>query len=187
MALSDRLRRQQIIREAEGYLDLVAALSDRWPVSPETRDRIAQRALRTLDRLAEPGGEAVRVLILRGEALRMQERYAEAVEPLEAAVKLEPENLHVLLGLGWCYKRVGRLDLAIEALEAALQADPTEAIVYYNLACYWSLARHKKHAIKYLSQALAIDSNYRDRTETEPDFDPIRSEPDFQALIGVSV
>ena len=119
----------------------------------------------------------VRTLFLQGEALRSLERYVEAIVPLRKVADLEPENVKVLLALGWCHKRVGRIDLAIEALETALAADNDEPLIRYNLACYHSVAGDKRHALAYLEQALALDPNYRLLIDHEPDFDRVPRRP----------
>ena len=124
----------------------------------------------------------MRTLYLQGEALRALERYADAIVPLRKVAELEPENVQVLLALGWCHKRTGRIDLAIEALETALAADNDEPLIRYNLACYHSVAGDKRHALAYLEQALALDPEYRLLIDHEPDFDPLRGDPEFQAI-----
>lgn len=182
-----RIRRQQILREAEGYLDLITAFGERWPCRPEVRDRVAQRVLETLDRVPNPGGLKAHALFLRGQALRAMERYSDAVVPLEEAAELEPENIHIRLALAWCYKRCGRLDLAIQALEEALENEPSQAILHYNLACYWSLAGNAKLACTFLAQAFDLQPDYRDLVNQEKDFDPIRSHPHFLSLTTVIV
>ena len=83
--------------------------------------------------------------------------------------------------------RTGRIDLAIGALEQAGEVAPDEALVQYNLACYCSLAGDKQQALAYLARALAMDAHYRDLIGAEADFDPIRSDPDFQAITGATV
>ncbi|MEX2188128.1 MAG: tetratricopeptide repeat protein [Pirellulales bacterium] len=190
MAHTDRIRRQQIrqlVREAEGYLDLISALADRWPLRSEVRDCVAERALATLARLPESMADRATVLLLRGQAFRAMERYADAVSELEEAAVLDKDNLSTHLALGWCYKRLGRVDLAIESLQNGQSVEPDEAIVYYNLACYWSLAKNKEQALDNLSRALAIDANYRDLIDGESDFDNLRGDPEFQALTAVIV
>jgi Flp pilus assembly protein TadD len=114
-------------------------------------------------------------------------KYQEAINVLERAAELDPENIHVWLALGWCYKRIGRLDLAIQSLEEALAVEESQASVYYNLACYWSLAHNSKLALAYLSQALDLDPSYRDLVARESDFDPIRDDPGFRDLTSVIV
>lgn len=167
----ERIRLNKLQREAEGYLELgVPAL-----------------ALRSLERLGDPSQFAPSTLYLWGEALRGSERYAEAIPALEQAAHAEPENVHVWLALGWCYKRTGQLDQAIEAIRSALKSDPTEALLHYNMACYQSLAGNKEKALDHLSQALNLDPDYRNLIDAESDFNPIRSDPDFQALLGIIV
>jgi len=177
-------RRQQQLREVEGYLDLLTALSERWPLTPEVRDRLAQRALDTLDLIEAESDEnlLLDVHYLRGETLRAMTRFSEAIVSLHLAAELSPGNVHTQLALGWCYKRTARLDLAIEALENGLIESPDEAILHYNLACYWSLAGNKRIALEFLSNAIDIDSTFRGHMADESDFDPIRDLPEFRAI-----
>ncbi len=168
MESRNRVRLKQIERQAEGYLEL----------------GMAQHALDALAQLGDEADSTVRACYLRGEALRWLERYEEALPPLRKAASEDPENIHAWLALGWCCKRTGRLEAAIDAMERALKAQPGEALLHYNLSCYWSLAGNKERAIGHLSRALAIEPEYRNLVDGEPDFDPIRSDPGFQALLG---
>jgi Flp pilus assembly protein TadD len=124
---------------------------------------------------------------LRGQALRAMHRFSEAVVPLKEASEHDPDNLNVWLALGWCYKRCGRLDLAIQSLEDAMNVDPSQGIVYYNLACYWALAKNVKLAVAYLGRAFDLDPNYRDLVPQEHDFDQIRDHRDFLNVTSVVV
>lgn len=187
MSMLKDIRKQQRLRQAEGYLDLIFALSDRWPLPHELRDRMAMRALEALEPLNEHDRFRGTVQYMRGSAYRAMEAYAEAIAPLAAAAQLEPDNFHIYLALAWCYKRTGRVDLAIEALEDAAEVAPGEAIVHYNLACYWSLAHNKKQALRYLARAFELDPEFRDKVAEEDDFDPIRSDPEFQLLNSIVV
>jgi len=176
-----------LLREAEGYLDLLLLFGDDWTPCGEHRRRLAARALEALEKLPEQARFGPAAQLLRGQAYRALDRFADAVEPLQSAAAAEPKNIHIWLALGWCYKRIGRIDLAIEALQEALDAKPNTAIIHYNLACYWSLAKHKDNALKYLSQALQIDPDYRDLIHKERDFDALRDDPDFRQLTAVFV
>ena len=187
MSSYDRVRRQQLLREAEGYLDLIMVFADQWPPRAETRDRLAARTLEILKDVERSGADVAYASYLQGQALRAMELYTDALVPLRASADSDPTNIHVWLALGWCYKRIGRIDLAIEALEEALAVDSSEAIIHYNLACYWSLSCNVHQALYHLSTALEIDPNYRDLIEDEADFDPIRSNDDFRMLTSVIV
>ena len=182
-----RIRRKQLLREAEGYLDLLGVFADAWEPAPTIRDRLARRAICVIQRLESCDRQHAYALFLHGQALRAMKRYDEAVEPLSQAAEKQPENTHVWLALGWCYKRIGRLDLAIDSLEAALGVDPREALIHYNLACYWSLSGNVERAVRCLSRALDIDPDYRQLIDKEHDFDPIRHHPAFQEVTSVVV
>lgn len=187
MSTLQRNGNQQLLREAEGYLDLISALADHYQLRTENVERLARRALATLDRIIDHTDRRSRWLHLRGLALKALGRYREAIVDLEEATELDPYNLHLWLDLGYCHRRGDRLDLAIQALEEALMIDGCDAIVHYNLACYWSLANSPKLAVAYLTRAVEIDSNYRDRIADERDFDPIRGHSAFAQLTRIVI
>jgi tetratricopeptide (TPR) repeat protein len=162
----DRIRQRQLERQAEGYLEL----------------GMPQQALEALGRLRNPSEFTPHALFLQGECLRSLARHQEALVPLSRAAQAEPENVHVWLAMGWCYKRIARVDLAIQSLQRAMETSPNDALIHYNLACYYSLAANKRRALTHLSQAFTLDPAYRTLVEAESDFDPLRSDPDFQAL-----
>ena len=89
--------------------------------------------------------------------------------------------------LGWCHKRTGRLDRAIAALERALEIDEDNPLLHYNLACYFSLDRQKEPALRHLALALDRKPEYREMIPGESDFDPLRADPEFQALLTIVV
>lgn len=174
MSSTDRMLTKKVLREAEGYLEL----------------GMPQHALDVLVRLDASAESQSRALYLKGEALRALERYDEALDPLQRAAGIAPGNVSVWLALGWCFKRVGQIDQAIESLEQALDSDADDAeraLIWYNLGCYWSLAGDKRRVLEYLSLAFASEPKYRDQVADEPDFDPLRTDPDFLALTSIIV
>jgi len=179
-----RIRQKNLLNQAEGYLDLICLFPDRWHLSPEIRDRLGERSLETLASIRQTSANRFHVLYLTGHAYRVLERYREAIAPLQEAAELDPEEISVWLALGWCYKRLGKLPLAIESLESALSFSDDLAIVHYNLACYWALSQNVPMAVLFLAQAFELDGSYRERVATESDFDPIRKDPHFDALVS---
>ncbi|MFO0903315.1 MAG: tetratricopeptide repeat protein [Pirellulales bacterium] len=184
MADYSRIRRQQLVREAEGYLELANMFAKRWPLPQPLREKLAERALETLSRATLTGSNRAQVLLLIGQANRVLQRYPAAIEALLRSADQDGENLAVWLALASCYKRIDRLDLAIETLEHALRVDDESAIVHYNLACYWSLSTNPAAALHYLAISFELDPRYRERVATEPDFDPLRGDRRFQALMS---
>jgi tetratricopeptide (TPR) repeat protein len=166
--VQERIRCAKIHSEAEGYLEL----------------GLPKQALECLGRLGDPAAFEVRTLYLWGESLRAMDRYGDAISPLEKAANEAPEDTHVHMALGWCYKRTGRLDLAIATMEEALVVEPTEAVLHYNLACYLSLAGERRRALSSLAKAISLDPDFGELVDEESDFEPLRSDPEFQAICG---
>ena len=182
-----RVRRQQLVQEAEGYIDLAMCLSDKWALNDTNRARMAERSIKTLDCLEPDQMDHPRVLYLRGQAFRLMHRYRDALSPLQRASELDPENVHMNLAIGWCFKRIGRIDAAIQSLEEALEVRSDEGILHYNLACYWSLAQNLGLALSHLSIAFDLEPDYREMALEEEDFDGLRDHPEFMILTGVIV
>ena len=57
-----------LIREADGYLDLVQSLSDRFPVQQSTSDRIADKVLERIDKLGPSYRSRPDALLIEGNA-----------------------------------------------------------------------------------------------------------------------
>lgn len=168
---SRRVRVQRLLREAEGYLEL----------------KMPQQALQTLARIDDPGTFRSQTLYLRGQALQMMQLYEEAIEALEGAADLSPSNTEIVLALAWCYRRAGRMPSAIATLEQALLIEPDNAQLLYHLARDFSLCGKRRRTLDLLAMALERDSQYRELIATEPDFDPLRGDPEFQALTAIIV
>lgn len=178
---------RKAIEEAEGYLELAVMFDDHDALEPELKSLLSQRAIAALDPVRNTAGSRAHILYLRGQAQRTAQDYEQAIRTLEESWNLDRTNIHTCLALGWCFKRVGQTGLAIEALQNALAIDRDSAIVHYNMACYLALLKQTKLAVIHLSTALEIDGGLRALVPEEPDFDPIRQDPEFQAVATVIV
>jgi tetratricopeptide (TPR) repeat protein len=145
---------------------------------------MGQHALRELDAIGDPEAAPFEYHRLRGEACRMLEDYDRALAAFAKALVASPDDLDVLMGMAWCYKRSDRLPRAIAAMEEAYRSHPKEPIVLYNIACYYSLAGDKTQALSWLGRALRMKSALRSLIADESDFDPLRDDPDFQYVTG---
>ena len=69
-------------------------------------------------------------------------------------------------------------------LQELIAANPQYPMLVYNLACSESLSGRTTDAIDHLRQAIDASEKHRADARADSDFDPIRDEPSFKALIG---
>ena len=69
-------------------------------------------------------------------------------------------------------------------LEDLIAANPQYPMLVYNLACSESLSGRTADAIDHLRRAVGASEKLRADARKDSDFDPIRDEPSFKALIG---
>ena len=81
---------------------------------------------------------------------------------------------------------MGRYQEAIESYDKAIEFKPDDASTWYNKACCYSLVGNVELAIEYLQKAMQLDSKYIEMAKTDSDFDNIRSDQRFIALIQQS-
>ena len=78
----------------------------------------------------------------------------------------------------------GRYAEAADRGRELIEAHPHQAYLYYNVACCESLAGRTADAIEHLREAIDKWEGCREMARGDSDFDPIRSEPAFEELVG---
>jgi hypothetical protein len=69
-------------------------------------------------------------------------------------------------------------------LRGIVAANPQYPMLAYNLACCESMSDRADDAIEHLRQAIAASERFRADARDDSDFDPIRDEAGFEALIS---
>jgi tetratricopeptide (TPR) repeat protein len=169
MAINPKRRRERLLEAARGYLML----------------EMPDHALRELRRIDSSEEDLFDIWQLKGESLRQKKEHEDALAVFSRALEERPDDLTVLMGMAWCFKRTGQLPNAISTMEQAYQANPKSPIVLYNLSCYFSLVGDKAQALSWLGRALRMEPALRELIPDESDFDPLRNDPDFQFIIEV--
>ncbi len=78
----------------------------------------------------------------------------------------------------------GRYAEAADRGRELVETRPDQPYLFYNVACCESLAGRTGDAIEHLRRAIAMWEGCRDLAKEDSDFDPIREQPAFQALIA---
>jgi quercetin dioxygenase-like cupin family protein len=78
----------------------------------------------------------------------------------------------------------GRYEEAADQARNLAAAHPQYPALLYNLACCESLAGRKADAIEHLRSAIERSDRVRPYLAKDSDLDPLREEPEFQALLA---
>jgi tetratricopeptide (TPR) repeat protein len=122
----------------------------------------------------------------KGNALLNLGRHEEAVAAYDAALHYKPDYYPA-----WCLKgdtllNLGRSEEATIAFDQAIHYECENPIAWYLKACCFALQGNLIEAIEALSRAIELDPKYRKLAKTDADFDRIRDEDWFQAMIEES-
>jgi tetratricopeptide (TPR) repeat protein len=90
-----------------------------------------------------------------GLALQGLERFEDAVQHLQAAVRHEPGNVRALNNLGACFMALRRYDEAEGALQRALQLAPAYDEAVLNLADVWNARADQARSLALIDRHLA--------------------------------
>ncbi|HMP80911.1 MAG TPA: tetratricopeptide repeat protein [Pirellulaceae bacterium] len=187
MLTNERIRRTQLIREAEGYLDLIGSFQNQWTLDESLCRPLAERALESLNQIQSPQGFKPQILFLKGEAHRILGHFAQAVNLFEQSLRIDPENLPTFWSLAVCYRRLEQTESSVEVMRAAIVADAENATNHYELARYMALLSDVRAASRHLAVSIDLDPRLRDTAVTDPDFDGIRDQSEFQAVLSITV
>lgn len=178
-----RAARSHRIREAEGLVELATVPAVRFGLRKALRDQLARRAMRLVIELELDESEKWQRDLVIGQSLRLLNKFRQAIRPLLMAVRRNPNDRKAWIALGWCLKRTGDLERAAGALAKAIMHLPEDAALHYNLACYLALLGQSDLAVSEIIWALDLNPKLRRRLSRERDFDAIRSNASFQALV----
>ncbi|MDM8560165.1 SUMF1/EgtB/PvdO family nonheme iron enzyme [Candidatus Parabeggiatoa sp. HSG14] len=88
-----------------------------------------------------------------------------------------------------CYyaKELGDYKEAITYCDKVLQIKPDYAIAWYNKACYYAIQEQIEQALPDLQKAISLNPKYKELAKTDADFDKIRHDARFQALLSEQI
>jgi len=104
------------------------------------------------------------------------------IQFMEGLVRRDPEYIEALQLLGDHYTQRGRYDQGLKVDEQLSRLEPHNPLVFYNLACSYSLIGEIDAAAHALEKALAL--GYRDFKwlAKDPDLRTLRKHPVFREI-----
>ena len=115
-------------------------------------------------------------------------RYGEVtLKRAEEAMRVHPEWSRPAQLASATLASLGRREEAIEWLERAIALDPDDSQTLYNAACTWSQLGETERAFEFLARWFPkAGVEKRMWLRQDADFDPIRTDPRFVALLEAS-
>jgi adenylate cyclase len=106
------------------------------------------------------------------------------VRLLEQHLELNPEDPRACILGAVAYGMLGETDKSVDLASRAMAIDPEDPMLLYNVACNYSVLQRYDDALNALERA--VEKGWGDRAwiEHDSDFDPLRSNPKFQAIVS---
>jgi tetratricopeptide (TPR) repeat protein len=143
-----------------------------------------EEAIASYDKALKIKPDSPNALSHQGLLLSRLGRYDEAVSNHDEALKLQPEFPLWWANRGIVLARSGRYEEALASCDKALELQPNDESGYYGKACCYVLQGDVELAIENLQQAINLNPDRcRREAKTNLDFDSIRGDERFQALI----
>ena len=153
----------------EGKLEeAVSHYREAWRMRPEDYQAIYLSA------------EALVKLGRRDEAL---EASRHGVKLADAHLELNPDDARAWYLSAGALMRLGQREEATERARRASTIDPEDSGVLYNVGCVHALAGSTDEALDHLDKAIQNGFGQREWVENDSDWDAVRNEPRFQALL----
>ena len=101
---------------------------------------------------------------------------------IEGLVRRDPNYVEALQMLGDHYTQRGRISEGLKVDERLARLEPLNPLVFYNLACSYSLSGEMDHAVDALEKALQLGFRDFDWLARDPDLKKLRSHVAFDDL-----
>jgi tetratricopeptide (TPR) repeat protein len=125
-------------------------------------------------------------LILNAQALTLSflQNFEKAMIAIDQVINLESNEVIYKANRGIILARAGRYEEALVDCEEAIKQNPNHESGYYAKACYYALRNDINQVIENLRKAIDIHPNNSQReARCNPDFDGIRDDERFRALV----
>ena len=110
-----------------------------------------------LGRSATGAAETADVAYAKGVLAYSNRDYLQALDELQKAAELAPDNPDVQFYLGLTFTRLGEFDKAVAALHKTLQLDASKQYAHYHLGLAYSLAGRHTEALPQFEAAVQFD------------------------------
>jgi serine/threonine protein kinase/Tfp pilus assembly protein PilF len=120
-----------------------------------------------------------------GREVDARNSYRRAAQLAEERIELNPDDARALMMGAVSVAALGEQQHAIDLVNRAVAMDPDDAGILYNIACAYSSLGKPDESIAALERAVDKGYAHKEWMENDPDLEPIRNTPRYQALLQV--
>jgi eukaryotic-like serine/threonine-protein kinase len=118
-----------------------------------------------------------------GRVYVQKKMFAEAIREFQSAVQLSGSQPVYRAWLAYGYAMLGRRRDALEIADQLTRRSNNKYVSPYDVAAIWAGLGRIDQSIEWLQKANEEHAAYFHHINVEPAFDPLRSDPRFQALV----
>ncbi len=115
-----------------------------------------------------------------GNKFLQQGKWDEAVKKYHKALNHNREFQETYINLSSAYLGAGKYDEALSTLKSLEKINPTAPLLYYNLACYYSLTENTPASLNALKKAVDFGYKSFQEIQTDPDLENLRTNAEFK-------
>ncbi|HXH68555.1 MAG TPA: winged helix-turn-helix domain-containing protein [Candidatus Limnocylindrales bacterium] len=185
LLLVNTSRPDEAIAEIQRAVDLDPLTDRLYAIEAETYyyARRYDRAEQALGMIEGPATNRIHVHSLSGQIGVARKDYPAAITEFLTTTKLEPDDPQNWALLVYAYAQGGKLKEASASLAKLQQLGGRRYVNPFWMALAWTGLRDQDNAIHFLNEACRLRSSRLATVHADPLFDPLRSDPRFQALL----
>ena len=104
------------------------------------------------------------------------------IEFLSGLIERDPEYVEALQLLGDDFTKRGQFNDGLKIDEQLSRLLPEDSMVFYNLACSYSLTDRIDDSITALNKAVHLGYDDSKWMDTDPDLNKVRTDPRYQSI-----
>ncbi|UCG50541.1 MAG: protein kinase [Candidatus Latescibacterota bacterium] len=118
-----------------------------------------------------------------GESIKNESALRRALDAVENHLDAKPDDTRAMYFKATALFELGEREKALEWGNRALSIDPKDPPVLYFMACFNARFGNLDEAISYLEKCVEAGFSHREWITHDPDMDPLRDHPRFEALM----
>lgn len=185
LALANLQRTEEALASFQKAVELKSNFWEVWHIMGILQYRLQryQEALNSVDQALHVRPKNPELQYLKGNILNSLSQYDSAIALFDQVLAKEPRNVDALMDKGSALYFSQQYESAIAVLDQVLELDPQNANAYFNRACCYAKLGQIQPGLDSIHQAVQYgDASLHQTIQTDPDLNPLRSNPNFPTI-----